>query len=129
MNPRPGTSGEEILARLDAQHRLAVLHGEDQAPPTMSGWDAQPAPLRPRRLLRPFPVDALPPWVAEQVIAVAEFTQTPLDLPGSLALAALATAAGGRAVTEIRPGWRNRSTSTSSSRCRPAPASPRSSPP
>jgi replicative DNA helicase len=44
--------------------------------------------------------------VADQVLAVAEFTQTPLDLPGSLALAALATAAGGRAFAEVRPGWR-----------------------
>ncbi|NMH97983.1 DUF3987 domain-containing protein [Pseudonocardia sp. K10HN5] len=40
------------------------------------------------------------------VMAVAEFTQTPLDLPGCLALAALSTAAGGRAEVEIRPGWR-----------------------
>ncbi|WP_345411722.1 YfjI family protein [Pseudonocardia xishanensis] len=39
-------------------------------------------------------------------MAVAEFTQTPLDLPGCLALAALSTAAGGRAEIEIRPGWR-----------------------
>jgi replicative DNA helicase len=106
MNPRPGTTGEQILSRLDAQHRLAVLHGEEQAGPATAGWDAQPTPLRPRRVLPPFPVDALPSWVAEQVLAVAEFTQTPLDLPGSLALAALATAAGGRAVAEVRPGWR-----------------------
>ncbi|MEU7813884.1 YfjI family protein [Pseudonocardia sp. NPDC049154] len=40
------------------------------------------------------------------VLAVAEFTQTPLDLPGCLALAALSTAAGGRAELEVRPGWR-----------------------
>lgn len=40
------------------------------------------------------------------VLAVAEFTQTPLDLPGCLALAALSTAAGGRAELEVRPGWK-----------------------
>jgi replicative DNA helicase len=106
MNRRPGTTGEQILARLDAQRRLAVLHGEDQQPAGAADWDADPTPLTARRLLPPFPVDALPPWLAEQVIAVAEFTQTPLDLPGSLALAALATAAGGRAVLEVRSGWR-----------------------
>ncbi len=39
-------------------------------------------------------------------MAVAEFTQTPLDLPGCIALAALFTAAGGRAELEVRPGWR-----------------------
>ena len=53
-----------------------------------------------------FPVDALPSWVADQVAAIAEFTQTPPDLAGCVALAALSTAAGGRATVEIRPGWR-----------------------
>jgi hypothetical protein len=51
-------------------------------------------------------VDALPPWLADQVLAVAEFTQTPHDLAGTVALAALSTAAGGRATVEIRSGWR-----------------------
>lgn len=37
---------------------------------------------------------------------MAEFTQTPPDLPGCLALACLSTAAGGRAVVEVRAGWR-----------------------
>lgn len=69
-------------------------------------WDGEPVPLSARRLLPPFPVDALPPWVAEHVAAVAEFTQTPPDLAGCIALAALSTAAGGRAVVEVRPGWR-----------------------
>jgi hypothetical protein len=69
-------------------------------------WDADPTPLTPGRLVPPFPVDALPPWVADMVLAVAEFTQTPLDLPGCLALAALSTADGGRAELEVRPGWR-----------------------
>jgi len=107
MTRRHATSAEQILARLDAQRRLAVLHGDDQPnPEATEGWEADPTPLRARRLLPPFPVDALPGWVAEQVIAVAEFTQTPLDLPGCLALAALSTAAGGRAVVEVRAGWR-----------------------
>ena len=37
---------------------------------------------------------------------MAEFTQTPADLPASMALAALSTAAGGRAVVEVRGSWR-----------------------
>jgi replicative DNA helicase len=97
-------SARDILAGLDADRRLAVLHGEDASQP--QGWDADPTPLTPRRLVPPFPVDALPPWVADMVLAVAEFTQTPLDLPGCLALAALSTAAGGCAELEVRPGWR-----------------------
>ncbi|MCE3552846.1 DUF3987 domain-containing protein [Pseudonocardia sp. RS11V-5] len=97
-------TANDILNGLDADRHLRALHGEDL--PQSQGWDADPTPLTPRRLVPPFPVDALPPWVADMVMAVAEFTQTPLDLPGCLALAALSTAAGGRAEVEIRPGWR-----------------------
>ncbi len=104
MTSRSRRTAHDILTGLDADRHLAVLHGEDTAGP--QGWDADPTPLTPRRLVPPFPVDALPPWVADMVLAVAEFTQTPLDLPGCLALAALSTAAGGRAELEVRPGWR-----------------------
>ena len=67
-------------------------------------WDP-PIALSARRVLPRFPTDALPAWVGEQVAGVAEFTQTPPDLPGSVALAALSAAAGGRARVQIRPGW------------------------
>ncbi|MDX6410192.1 MAG: replicative helicase [Gaiellaceae bacterium] len=97
-------TADDILTGLDADRRLSILHNDDVS--AAQGWDADPTPLTPRRLVPPFPVDALPPWVADMVMAVAEFTQTPLDLPGCLALAALSTAAGGRAEIEIRPGWR-----------------------
>jgi hypothetical protein len=97
-------TANDILTGLDAERRLALLHGDDE--PANERWEADPTPLTPRRLVPPFPVDALPPWVADMVLAVAEFTQTPLDLPGCLALAALSTAAGGRAEVEVRPGWR-----------------------
>jgi hypothetical protein len=43
--------------------------------------------------------------VGDQVAAVAEATQTPPDLAGCIALAALSTAAGGRARVQVRPGW------------------------
>src|SRR5207237_2814829 len=36
----------------------------------------------------------------------AEATQTPEDLPGVTAVGCVAAAAGGRAVVEVRPGWR-----------------------
>ena len=65
-----------------------------------------PMPLTARHAPRPFPVDALPGWLAEMVGAVAEFTQTPSDLAGCIALAALSTAAGGRVEVEIRGSWR-----------------------
>ena len=88
-------SAEEILAGLSSP-----------PPPEASedGWEP-PVPLTARRLLPPFPVDALPGWVAAQVPAVAEFTQTPPDLAGCVALAVLSAAAGGKAMVEPRPGW------------------------
>lgn len=72
---------------------------------TEDPWD-QPVPLGRQVALPPFPLDALPPWLARFVDELAVALQTPRDLPGVLALVALATAAGGRAVVEVRPGWR-----------------------
>ncbi|MCN0152583.1 DUF3987 domain-containing protein [Salinispora arenicola] len=63
-------------------------------------------PLGDHRHLPDFPSHALPAWVAEMVHGVAEFTQTPVDLAGCIALAALSTAAGGRAEVEVRGSWR-----------------------
>ncbi|MGH8876777.1 MAG: YfjI family protein [Stackebrandtia sp.] len=68
-------------------------------------WDP-PIPLTGNRVVPAFPVDALPGWVADMVAGVAEFTQTPADLPGCVALAALSTAAGGRVLVEVRGSWR-----------------------
>ncbi|MBB5871982.1 hypothetical protein F4553_005361 [Allocatelliglobosispora scoriae] len=73
--------------------------------PTPSGWQV-PVPLGDKRHLPEFPAHMLPAWVASYVLAVAEFTQTPVDLAGSVALAALSTAAGGRAEVEVRGSWR-----------------------
>lgn len=69
-----------------------------------NGWDP-PLPLASSPRLPVFPVDALPMWMSDQVAAVAEATQTPPDLAGCIGLAALSTAAGGRAMARIRPGW------------------------
>lgn len=69
------------------------------------GW-ATPIPLGQGRHLPAFSATVLPAWVADMVQAVAEFTQTPPDLAGSIALAALSTAAGGRAEVEVRGSWR-----------------------
>ncbi|GLU49851.1 DUF3987 domain-containing protein [Nocardiopsis ansamitocini] len=43
-----------------------------------------------------FPLEALPEWVGRFAAAVSDSTQTPPDLAGCLALAALSTAASGR---------------------------------
>lgn len=68
-------------------------------------WE-DPVPLAGPRKLAPFPVAALPDWLREFVAAVAEETQTPVDLAGCIALSVLATAAGGRAVVQVRGHWR-----------------------
>jgi replicative DNA helicase len=129
-HPVGGLTAEGILDQLRAAHVLHALHGDAPAgsarlrpaQPATAGptgrsegdeptavapaaWDGDPVPLTARRLLPPFPLDALPGWVADQVAAVTDALQTPLDLAGCLALACLATAAGGRVQAQVRPGW------------------------
>ncbi|EFL17641.1 YfjI family protein [Streptomyces sp. C] len=79
-----------------------ALTAEDVTGPA---WD-EPVLLTARRDLPGFPVNTLPPWLAAMVAAVAEETQTPADLAGCLALAVIATAAGGRATVCVRGRWR-----------------------
>ncbi|MET7940646.1 YfjI family protein [Streptomyces sp. NPDC005302] len=88
----------------------ADLWDDASPPPEMDDavlpvWD-EPVPLTGNRVLRDFPSHTFPSWVREFVEAVAEETQTPVDLAGCVALSVLATAAGGRAVVHIRGNWR-----------------------
>ena len=69
----------------------------------MNEWQ-DPVPLGRQIDPASFPVEALPDWLAEFVNELSTATQTPADLGGVLSLTALAAAAGGRAVVEIRPG-------------------------
>ncbi len=68
-------------------------------------WEG-PSPLGGHGSLPGFPVDALPEWAADEVSALAVFTQTPADLGATVLLAVLSAAAGGRAVVEVRGSWR-----------------------
>ncbi|MFE7443718.1 YfjI family protein [Streptomyces chartreusis] len=77
--------------------------GEGERAPEV--WE-EPIPLTGRRERPPFPAHVFPTWLREFVAAVAEETQTPVDLAGSVALAVLATAAGGRSVVHVRGNWR-----------------------
>jgi len=96
-------SADTILQRLDAHH--AVKRHQADPDPATEPWEP-PIPLSGHRNLPRFPVDVLPGWVADQVAAVAEFTQTPPDLAGCVALAALSTAAGGKVEVVVRGSWR-----------------------
>ncbi|MCA2229941.1 YfjI family protein [Nonomuraea aurantiaca] len=90
-------TAESILSTADAAAQLTELHNAAPA------WETPS--LGQRGELPAFPVHALPAWVAEHISAVAEETQTPLDLAGCVSLAALSTAADGRAVVNVRGSW------------------------
>ena len=65
-----------------------------------------PVPLtRTAAQLPVFPVEVFPDWMRDHIEGVATFTQTPVDLGATVALAALATAAAGRVQVEIRGQW------------------------
>jgi replicative DNA helicase len=89
---------------------LRLLHtaGINAAPTTPAGsgpWDAAPVELGTHRIKPEFPVAALPAWLGEFVAALAVETQTPPDLAGCLALAAVSTAAAGRLRVHARGQW------------------------
>lgn len=73
---------------------------------TFPGTWSDPIPLSHRPKLPGFPTHVFPDWLAQYVAAVAEETQTPPDLAGTLALSVLAAAAGGRSVIQVRGRWR-----------------------
>ncbi len=53
----------------------------------------------------PFPVDALPPWLAKYCEAYAEATQTPVDAIAVLTLGTFATVIQGRVIMRLKPDW------------------------
>ncbi|WP_442815978.1 YfjI family protein [Streptomyces sp. NBC_01205] len=83
----------------------AGLEMSNEPQPTEPAWE-EPIPLNGRRELPAFPAHVFPAWLGSFVKAVAEETQTPIDLPGSIALSVLAAAAGGRSVVHVRGSWR-----------------------
>lgn len=68
-----------------------------------SNWP-EPIPLG-KYTAAPFPVDALPCDIAEYVEAVAESTQTPADMAGTAALAAIAACVQGKYKIRGKPDW------------------------
>ncbi|MFF5265386.1 DUF3987 domain-containing protein [Actinomadura viridis] len=84
-----GTDDGPADLRAAVTAELAAL-----AAPDTRGWP-DPTPLTAAPDLPTFPIWCLPDWAGEYAACVAELTQTPVDLAGCLALAALAVAAGG----------------------------------
>lgn len=77
----------------------------EEAKPVQEPWD-EPVPLGVRSDLPPFPTHVFPAYIQSMIKGVAEEVQVPEDLAGGLALAALGTAAGGRAEVLVRGQWR-----------------------
>ncbi|WP_078971271.1 DUF3987 domain-containing protein [Streptomyces chattanoogensis] len=89
----------ELTADATRAEALAALEAAEQR-----AW-SEPTPLGEGGTLPSFPVNVLPCWMRDQVVALAEFTQTPPDMAATMGLAALSTTAGGRVHFQIRPGW------------------------
>ena len=69
----------------------------------VSGWD-DPIPFA--QYVHPsFPADALPPDIAAYVRAVAESTQTPVDMAGTAALSILSVCLQGKYRVQGKPDW------------------------
>ncbi|WP_432882584.1 YfjI family protein [Kribbella sp. CA-245084] len=88
-----------------AENRARDPQRDFPQPAAVQGWDGPPVPLKTKRLVRPFPVQVFPGWLADQVNAVAEATQTPVDMAASVALACLSTAAGGKVLVRVTRSW------------------------
>ena len=67
-------------------------------------WEA-PIPFE-EITLPPFPVDALPSRVRPYVEAVAETTQTPVDMAGTAAIAVMASCIQGKYLVQAKADWR-----------------------
>jgi hypothetical protein len=66
----------------------------------------EPIPLLgPTARVPTFPTELLPAWQRDWVLATAEATQTPPDLPGMLSMAVAGAALAGKFRLEVRPGW------------------------
>ena len=52
-----------------------------------------------------FPIDALPLPIADYAVALAEHTQTPVDMAGTCGLAVVALATQSKYAVEAKPGW------------------------
>lgn len=129
LEPAVEEEGADVADHLEAGYDLSDLVGADEPPGKEStartgregrsgdsgdpegeegdgdgGW-REPIPLGPRPP-EDLPSEPLPSPLREHVDSVAAFTQTPTGLPLTLGLAACSAAVAGKAVVEVRSGWR-----------------------
>ena len=82
---------------------IALIRAGKKKSPDLSDWE-DPIPFE-EYSLPEFPVDTLPPVFAEYCLAVAEHTQTPVDMAGTGVLAVTASCVQGKYVVVPKPGW------------------------
>lgn len=75
-----------------------------EPPKTNDEW-SEPVSFDRFSLLPPFPVDALPPSIREEVLNVSELIQTPVDLPAVAALGILSTCVHDKYFVLGKEGW------------------------
>ena len=73
-------------------------------PAAATEWPAL-VPLDDSPELPPFPVECLPNWLSEWVIAEADATQTPLDLAAMLTVTGCGAGIARKFRSQIRRGW------------------------
>ena len=109
MSTEPTSLGKERAKRraegLPVPGDVVTVEGTEVLDSPVAQW-APPLPLAPVTSLPEFPVECLPPYMATFVHGVAEATQTPPEMCGMLALAAVSTLIARKVVIEARPGWR-----------------------
>lgn len=64
-----------------------------------------PKPWKEQATLPDFPLEVLPEWAVEHIVAASEARQVPVDLCATLAIGALSAAATGRAVVHLNDEW------------------------
>jgi hypothetical protein len=81
-----------------------TAHSEPEPEPEPAEWD-EPLALADFDL-PPFPVDALPAWLASFVEAAAVSLQVPVDMPGTLALTACGAAVARKFIARMTSDWK-----------------------
>jgi len=101
-----GTSAEAdgTRRRTDGHDAFGGIGGASGHSESGDGW-AKPMPLRPFAAT-PFPLDALASWQQAYVGALAESSQTPIDLAGTMVLAATSLAVAGKVEVQVKPDYR-----------------------
>lgn len=97
---------DAAFARIAAEFSRSRPSSDDEWTDTTAEPEWPPLqPLAPRPDLPTWPVDVLPAWMADHVVAAADQLQTPIDLCAQFALGAVSAAAMGHARVVLGGRW------------------------